>query len=142
MMARNGKVIHLEAVGMADREAGTPMQTDTIFRIASMTKPITSVAVMMLWEEGKIGLDDPVSKYIPEFAKPEVMLSGDPLGTRPAKRDHNTSFAYAHVRAHLPNRPRAPVREKRDLWGTIDFNNDAGRNDEGSCAVATSLRPR
>ncbi len=102
MMARHGKVIHLEAVGMADREAGTPMQTDSIFRIASMTKPITSVAVMMLWEQGKLGLDDPVSKYIPEFKKMKVLVNIDPLKTEPAKREitirhlltHTAGFAY------------------------------------------------
>ena len=116
MMARNGKVIHLEAVGMADREAGTPMQTDTIFRIASMTKPITSVAVMMLWEEGKIGLDDPVSKYIPEFAKPEVMLSGDPLGTRPAKR-RSQYVICLRTRPGSPTQPtsRPSTRKTRSL---------------------------
>ena len=56
MMARHGKVIHLKAVGMADREEKKPMTTDAIFRIASMTKPITSVAIMMLYEQGKLGL--------------------------------------------------------------------------------------
>ncbi len=53
MMARHGKVVHLEAVGMADQEAEKPMTPDSIFRIASMTKPVTSVAAMMLWEEGE-----------------------------------------------------------------------------------------
>jgi len=67
MMARHGKVVQLKAVGMADREEKKPMRTDAIFRIASMTKPITSLAIMMLWEQGKLGLDDAVSKYIPEF---------------------------------------------------------------------------
>ena len=56
---------------MADREEKKPMTTDAIFRIASMTKPITSVAIMMLYEQGKLGLDDPVSKYIPEFKNPQ-----------------------------------------------------------------------
>ncbi|WP_197231439.1 serine hydrolase domain-containing protein [Novipirellula artificiosorum] len=87
MMARRGKVVHLKAVGMADREAEKRMTTDAIFRIASMTKPITSVAAMMLWEQGKIGLDDPISKYIPEFKNPEVLVSVGPLVTRPAKRE-------------------------------------------------------
>ena len=85
MMARHGKVIHLKAVGMADREAKNPMTTDAIFRIASMTKPVTSVAIMMLYDQGKLGLDDPVSKYIPEFKNPKVLVSVEPLETRPAK---------------------------------------------------------
>lgn len=65
MVARHGKVVSFEKYGMMD--VGKPMQLDAIFRIASMTKPITSVAVMMLYEEGHFQLDDPVAKYIPEF---------------------------------------------------------------------------
>ena len=76
LMARKGQVVHLQAVGKADREVGDDMRTDTIFRIASMTKPVTSVAVMILVEEGKIDLDDPVSKFIPEFRNPRVLVSG------------------------------------------------------------------
>jgi CubicO group peptidase (beta-lactamase class C family) len=68
MVARNGKVVHLEAAGKRDVDAGAPMKKDTIFRIYSMTKPITGVAMMMLMEQGKWQLDDPVSKHIPEFA--------------------------------------------------------------------------
>ena len=97
MMARHGKVIHLAAVGMADRETGTPMKTDAIFRIASMTKPITSAAIMMLWEQGKLGLDDPVSKYIPEFANPKVLVSVDPLKTEPAKQEITIRHLLTHT---------------------------------------------
>jgi CubicO group peptidase (beta-lactamase class C family) len=60
------------------------MRTDAIFRIASMTKPVTSVAIMMLYEQGKLDLDDPVSKFIPEFANPQVLVAVEPLVTRPA----------------------------------------------------------
>ncbi len=67
LVARRGKVAHLGTYGMADIEAGKPMQANTIFRIASMTKPIVSVAAMTLYEEGRFQLDDPVSKFIPEF---------------------------------------------------------------------------
>jgi CubicO group peptidase (beta-lactamase class C family) len=67
MVARRGKVVQVNAVGMMDIEAGKPMKPDTIFRIYSMTKPVTTVAAMMLYEEGKLQLDDPVSKYIPEL---------------------------------------------------------------------------
>jgi CubicO group peptidase (beta-lactamase class C family) len=72
LIARNGKIAYQEAYGMADVEAGKPMKIDTIFRIYSMTKPVTSVAVMMLYEEGKFQLNDPVAKYLPEFAKMQV----------------------------------------------------------------------
>jgi CubicO group peptidase (beta-lactamase class C family) len=73
LLARRGKVAHLGAYGMADREAGVAMAPDTIFRIASMSKAITSTAAMMLYEEGALALDDPVSKHLPEFA--DTMVS-------------------------------------------------------------------
>ena len=73
LVVRHGKVAWFDAQGTADREAGTPMQKDSIFRICSMTKPITSTAVMMLYEEGKFLLDDPVSKFLPEFKDPKIL---------------------------------------------------------------------
>src|SRR5262245_60169162 len=66
-VARRGKVVQLDAVGVMDVDGGRPMKPDTIFRIFSMTKPVTTVAAMMLVEDGKIRLDDPVAKYLPEF---------------------------------------------------------------------------
>jgi len=93
LIARHGKIAYQEAFGMADVEAGKPMRLDTIHRIYSMSKPITSVAVMMLYEEGKFQLTDPVAKYLPEFAKIQVAVdekdpqTGKPtLKTAPAKR--------------------------------------------------------
>jgi CubicO group peptidase (beta-lactamase class C family) len=73
LIARNGKVADVHASGFQDVESRTPIKTDTIFRIASMSKPITSVAVMMLYEEGKLLLTDPVSKFIPAFKSSKVM---------------------------------------------------------------------
>ncbi|MCC2672585.1 MAG: penicillin-binding protein beta-lactamase class, partial [Armatimonadetes bacterium] len=67
-VANPGRVLHLEAAGLADREAGTPLRPDSIFWIASMTKPITATAVLMLQEEGKLSVDDPVAKHLPELA--------------------------------------------------------------------------
>jgi len=67
IVARKGKIVLSETFGMMDQKAKKPMQPDTIFRIYSMSKPITSVAAMMLYEQGKLKLDDPISKYIPEF---------------------------------------------------------------------------
>jgi CubicO group peptidase (beta-lactamase class C family) len=72
LIARNGKIAYFEAFGFQNRESKEPMKTDAIFRIASMSKPITSVAVMMLVEEGKIQLLDPVSRYLPEFKGVQV----------------------------------------------------------------------
>src|SRR5476649_1525003 len=77
-IARNGKVVYNKAFGIADAEKNVPMKTDAIFRIASQTKAITSVAVMMLYEEGKFLLDDPISKYIPSFVKPRVLAEFNP----------------------------------------------------------------
>lgn len=72
IVARKGKIVLFENFGMMDRDAKKPMQPDTIFRIYSMTKPITSAAAMMLYEEEKLSLDDPVSKYIPKFKSLKV----------------------------------------------------------------------
>lgn len=84
LVARHGKVVHLDAYGKRDLEAGKPVDKDTIFRIASMTKPIVGVAMMMLWEQGKWTLDDPVAKHIPEFAGLKVKTAnGEVTQTRP-----------------------------------------------------------
>ena len=77
LLARHGKIAHLGTYGMMDVEAGKPMTSDTIFRIASMTKPITSVAVMMLYEEGHFRLHEPVSKFIPAFKEMHVLPPED-----------------------------------------------------------------
>lgn len=73
LIARRGQIAYLESFGMADIDDGEPMEVDSLFRIASMTKAVTSLAVMMLFEEGLFLLDDPVSHYIPAFANPRVL---------------------------------------------------------------------
>lgn len=77
LVARRGKLVYFEAFGQADREARVPMQTDSIFRIASQSKAIVTTAAMMLVEQGKLGLNDPIAKYIPEFAKATVAVPKD-----------------------------------------------------------------
>jgi CubicO group peptidase (beta-lactamase class C family) len=74
LVIRHGQVAWFRVQGMSDREAGKPMRTDSIFRICSMTKPITSVATMILYEDGKFLLDDPISNYLPEFKNPTVFM--------------------------------------------------------------------
>lgn len=74
LVSRRGHLVWLKAQGLADREAGKPMRTDAMFRICSMTKPITTVAVMMLYEEGKFMLGDPISQYLPEFKNQRVFV--------------------------------------------------------------------
>lgn len=97
LVARAGEVAHLGVHGMQDVEAGKEMQADTIFRIASMTKPITSVAVMMLFEEGKLLLTDPVSKYLPEFTDMRVLKEGSSEETEPAKRPITIKHLLTHT---------------------------------------------
>jgi CubicO group peptidase (beta-lactamase class C family) len=77
LVARNGRVVHFEAHGLMDIEMRKPMRKDSLFVLASMTKPVTSVAVAMLMEEGKIRLTDPVSRFIPEFKAMKVAVSSD-----------------------------------------------------------------
>ncbi|WFE38670.1 serine hydrolase domain-containing protein [Micromonospora sp. WMMD998] len=79
VVTRRGEVAHSTTYGLRDREAGTPVEADTLWRIYSMTKPITSVAAMMLWEEGRFELTDPVSRWLPEFADVRVYDKGSVL---------------------------------------------------------------
>jgi len=100
LVARHGKVVYFKSQGSLDREANKPMRNDAIFRICSMTKPITSVAVMMLYEEGKFLLEDPVSKYLPEFKNPKVFVKPtdgrDPY-TIPAAREITIRDLLTHT---------------------------------------------
>lgn len=101
---RKGEIAQLTTLGKRDIDAGKPMEEDTIFRIASMTKPVTSVAALTLVEEGKLKLDDPIKKWIPEFANLRVLkdATGPIDQTEPAKRDitvedlmtHRSGLAY------------------------------------------------
>jgi CubicO group peptidase (beta-lactamase class C family) len=74
MVSRKGRITHFEAQGLMDIDAKTPMRKDAIFRMASMSKPVTGVAILMLMEEGKLRLTDPVSRFIPEFKNPKVAM--------------------------------------------------------------------
>src|SRR5213593_1750372 len=93
LVARDGKIVDVHASGSQDVENRVPMRPDTIFRIASMTKPVTSVAVMMLYEEGKLLLTDPVSKYIPSFRNQRVATG---TATEPARRDISIRDLLSH----------------------------------------------
>jgi CubicO group peptidase (beta-lactamase class C family) len=93
LVARDGKTVDLHATGFQDVEKQLPMKTDTIFRIASMTKPITSVAVMMLYEEGKLQLTDSVARFIPAFKGQRVMENGAAV---PARREINIRDLLSH----------------------------------------------
>ena len=94
----NGKIIHHSIVGYQDIQSKTPMAEDTIFRWYSMSKPITSVAIMMLVESGKMQLSDPIERFIPEFKNAQVYVSGDldNMVTEPAKRSITIEDLLAH----------------------------------------------
>jgi CubicO group peptidase (beta-lactamase class C family) len=81
LIARHGKVVHLDAYGKADLASGRPTRTDDIFRMYSMTKPITSAALLMLFEEGKFQLTDPLSRYFPAVTDMKVYAGSTPQGT-------------------------------------------------------------
>jgi len=130
LIARDGKIIYNRAFGESDLENRIPMQTDAIFRIASQTKAMVSIGLMMLFEEGKFLLDDPVSKYIPEFANPQVIDKYNPADTTyttvPAKREitirdlltHTSGIDYAGIGSPVMN----AIYSKAGIMG--GFGND------------------
>ena len=115
IILRNGKIVYHKAFGFANKQQNIPMKTDHIFRIASMTKPIISVAAMILYEEGKFLLTDPISKFIPEFKNPVVVdkyIAADTTYTTvPAKREitmrdilsHTSGIGYAQIGSATAN---------------------------------------
>ena len=98
VVARHGRLAHVAAHGMRDREAGAPVTEDTIWRLASMTKPVTSVAAMMLYEEGAFELKDPISRWLPAFADMRVYTSGSSL--RPETRPATEPIRVWHLLTH------------------------------------------
>ena len=101
LIARNGKIVHWKACGIADNQDNRKLKRDAIFRIASQTKAITSTAVMMLWEQGKFQLDDPISKYIPEFKNQQVLKTFRYSDTtwigEPVKREITIRHLLSHT---------------------------------------------
>lgn len=100
LVVRNGKIVHWKAYGMADNQAGRVLKRDDIFRIASQSKAITSTAVMMLWEEGKFRLDDPISKFIPEFKNPQVLKSFKYADTTYTTEPAKSEITIRHLLTH------------------------------------------
>lgn len=110
LVSRRGEIAHFECIGVKDKDTKAPLTHDTIFRIYSMTKPITSLALMMLYEEGKFQLNHPVSSYIPEFKKLKVWAGGtaENFDTKPCERamtirdllTHTSGLTYGFMMAH------------------------------------------
>src|SRR5580765_1768792 len=88
LVARRGKVVHFDAQGFRYKEENAPMTKDTIFSLQSMTKPIVSTALMMLWEEGRFLLDDPIANWLPSYANKMVMEDGKLVKARPVTIRH------------------------------------------------------
>ncbi len=132
LIARDGHVQLLEPIGLADRESGRPMQTDTIFQIASMTKPVTSVGALLLLEDGRLLLDDPVSRHLPELGGLQVALEqpDGSIRTEPARREmtvrdllrHTSGLTYGFFGSSAVDRlyaERGVGRDDRTLAGTV-----------------------
>jgi CubicO group peptidase (beta-lactamase class C family) len=123
VVGRSGGIIHHEAVGWRDREARAPMPKDALFRIASMTKPITAVAVMILVDEGKLHPDDDVAKYLPEFSRSMVLVEQSPqrVVLRPPQRPIKVRDLLTHTAGLAPYPPGVNdvyVRRNRTLAET------------------------
>src|SRR6478672_8673131 len=125
VVTRRGRVAHLSRYGHADVEAGRPVEVDTLWRIFSMTKPVTSVAAMMLFEEGAFDLKDPIARWLPEFDRPQVYVKGSALNplTEPAIEPirlwhlftHTAGLTYGFHHAHPVD---AMYRSAGFEWGT------------------------
>ena len=128
LVARRGAVVHLGKCGMADIEAAKPMQLDTIFRIYSMTKPITSTAVLMLMEEGRLRLADPIAQYIPGFKDVKVLDNAPGSGVRQVSADrpitirdlltHTAGLSYGFDDVYIDELYR------KHIWGPKEANPD------------------
>jgi CubicO group peptidase (beta-lactamase class C family) len=130
VVARKGRLAHLEAHGLMDVDSKKPMSKDALFWVASMTKPITGVAILMLLEEGKIRLSDPVSKFIPEFRDMKVAVIEDrrggapagpsPFYTVPASRELTIRDLLSHVGGLVSGGEASTAEEAKLGWKPTD----------------------
>jgi CubicO group peptidase (beta-lactamase class C family) len=145
LVLRDGKPVYDKAFGWADKEAGRRMATDTIFRIASQTKAITSVAIMSLVEEGKVGLNDPVSRFIPGFSKTSVALPPDAPGGEPkivpARRQILIRDLLTHTAgiSYGTDRTVASLYQSKGLGPAAGFGWYTADKEEPICATMETL---
>lgn len=161
-VARGGRVAHLTVHGRRDLAAGLPVTADTLWRIYSMTKPVTSVAVLMLVEEGLLSLDDPVARYLPAFAAPRVYVRGSGSGTvtRPAAgpvlvrhlMTHTAGLTFGFYHSHPVDglyraagldssvRPGDDLAETVDLYASLPLQFEPGT--EWNYSVASNVLGR
>src|ERR1700687_4414331 len=146
LVIRHGHIAWFKSQGMMDREASTPMQPDAMFRICSMTKPITTVAVMMLYEEGRFLLDDPISKYLPEFKNPRVLVKpamGEPY-TIPATREITIRDLLRHTSGltYHWNPDIGPLYNRANVGhGVLPFDGTLEDNVKRLASVALLFNP-
>ena len=161
-VSRRGRLAHVSACGSRDMEAGLPVETDTRWRIYSMTKPITSVAAMMLYEEGALELTDPVSRFIPSFADVRVYAGGSDLrqvtvpATEPVRiwhlLTHTAGLTYGFHRVHPVDAlhrgagfewsypPGCDLAQACDIWAGLPLLFQPGT--EWNYSVATDVLGR
>jgi CubicO group peptidase (beta-lactamase class C family) len=132
MIVRDGKIVDWQAYGCRDLETKAPMERNTIVRIYSMSKVITSVAVLMLHEEGRFKLDDPVANYIPELKNMKVFKGG--TADNPELVDAKSPITIKHLLTHTAgftygstNHPVEALNERADLWNAPTFKEFIGR---------------
>ncbi len=126
-IARHGKLVALDAYGWRDKAAGVAMTTDTIFNIASMTKPMTTVGALMLYEQGKILIDDPLSKYFPKFAQMRVAArdaDGEPTADT-VTCCPISSVPTSRISSARPTRPAGTTARRSTHWCIRPSSNSA-----------------
>jgi CubicO group peptidase (beta-lactamase class C family) len=124
LVARRDRIVHLDAYGALDIGRGTPMAPDSIFRIYSMTKPVASVALMALYEEGRFQLDDPVSRFIPSWRDLMVLAGGTEV--RAPTREMTVRDLLMHTSGLVGYRDRSPVGELYQRAGIADTDRADG----------------
>ncbi|MCG8413157.1 MAG: beta-lactamase family protein [Pseudomonadales bacterium] len=123
-VVRDGKIVYFEALGLMDIEQAIPMREDALFRIYSMTREVTSLAVLQLYEQGKFELDDPITKYLPQFEAQKVLLDADSTDVTQT-RLRNGEITVAHLLTHtsgLGSRSSRLYREQRVRDKNITLN--------------------
>jgi len=142
MVSRRGQVAHFSSYGLADMEAGRAVEPDTIFRIYSMTKPITSVAAMMLYEQGAFELTDPISRWLPEFSAPRVYAGGTATKTStvPATEPIRVWHLLTHTAGLTYGFHHTHVTDEIYRNAGFEFGNPAGY-DLAQCVEAWAALP-
>jgi CubicO group peptidase (beta-lactamase class C family) len=161
-LARGGRVVHLTTHGLRDVAAGLPVESDTVWRIYSMTKPVTALAVLMLAEEGGLALDDPLERHLPAFAGPRVYVSGsgEEITTRPAPGPilirhlltHTAGLTFGFYCSHPVDAlyraaglassvpPGADLAETMDVYASLPLQFDPGT--QWNYSVASNILGR